>query len=211
MHVIHLRHFFFKTWCIITHCKYAHDFLCSPHCRAAISLQWRHNGRDSVSNHQPHECLLNCLFRRRFKKNQSSASLAFVRGIHRWPVNSLHKGPVTRKLFPFHDVIMWTTNYTTSFRAHGKTNVSTTTNPTLTSMSFYTLAKWTRYIYINLEQLPFGKHLILDHIFEMRSGLWQCIFCYIWLGYHRQSQKLSLTKKLTQNVCFVIPEYLLLT
>ena len=33
-------------------------------------------------------------------------SLAFVRGIHRWPVNSPHKGPVTRKMFPFDDVIM---------------------------------------------------------------------------------------------------------
>ena len=32
------------------------------------TLRWRHNGCDSVSNHQPHECLLNCLFRRRSKK-----------------------------------------------------------------------------------------------------------------------------------------------
>ena len=32
------------------------------------SLQWRHNGRDSVPNHQPHHCLLNRLFRRRSKK-----------------------------------------------------------------------------------------------------------------------------------------------
>ena len=40
------------------------------------------------------------------RKHQSSASLAFVRGIHRWPVNSPHKGPVTRKIFPFDDVIM---------------------------------------------------------------------------------------------------------
>ena len=40
------------------------------------------------------------------RKHQSSASLAFVRGIHRWPVNSSHKGPVTRKIFPFEDVIM---------------------------------------------------------------------------------------------------------
>ena len=37
---------------------------------------------------------------------QSSASLAFVRGIHRWPVNSQHRGPVTRKMFPCDDVIM---------------------------------------------------------------------------------------------------------
>ena len=34
----------------------------------SFSLQWRHNGRDSVSNHQPHGCLLNRLFRRRSKK-----------------------------------------------------------------------------------------------------------------------------------------------
>ena len=40
------------------------------------------------------------------RKHQSSASLAFVRGIHRRPVNSPHKWPVTRKMFPFDDVII---------------------------------------------------------------------------------------------------------
>ena len=40
------------------------------------------------------------------RKHQSSASLAFVRGIHRWPVNSPHKWPVTRKCFPFDDAIL---------------------------------------------------------------------------------------------------------
>ena len=40
------------------------------------------------------------------RKHQSSVSLAFVRGIHRWPVNSPHKWPVTRKMLPFDDVIM---------------------------------------------------------------------------------------------------------
>ena len=39
-------------------------------------------------------------------KHQSSASLAFVCGIHRGPVNSPHKWPVTRKKLPFDDVIM---------------------------------------------------------------------------------------------------------
>ena len=39
--------------------------------------------------------------------HQSSASLAFVRGIHRWPVNSPRRRPATRKMFPFDDVIMW--------------------------------------------------------------------------------------------------------
>ena len=40
------------------------------------------------------------------RKRQSSASLAFVRGIHRWSVNSPYKRPVTRKMFPFDDIIM---------------------------------------------------------------------------------------------------------
>ena len=40
------------------------------------------------------------------RKHQSSATLAFARGIHRWPVNSPHKWPVTQKLFLYHDVIM---------------------------------------------------------------------------------------------------------
>ena len=40
------------------------------------------------------------------RKHQSSSSLVFVRGIHRSPVNSPHKWPVTRKMFPFDDVIM---------------------------------------------------------------------------------------------------------
>ena len=67
---------------------------------SGLSLQWRHNDRDGVSNYQPHDCLLNRLFRHWWKRHQSSASLAFVRGIHRWPVNSPYKGPVTRKMHP---------------------------------------------------------------------------------------------------------------
>ena len=44
-------------------------------------------------------------------KHQSSASLAFVQGIHRRPVNSPHKWPVTRKKFPLDDVIMKVLTY----------------------------------------------------------------------------------------------------
>ena len=39
------------------------------------------------------------------RKHQSSTSLAFGRGIHRWPVNSPHKVPVTWKIFPFDDIM----------------------------------------------------------------------------------------------------------
>ena len=44
-------------------------------------------------------------------KHQRSASLAFVWGIHRGPVNSPHKWPVTRKMFPFDDVIMYEVSF----------------------------------------------------------------------------------------------------
>ena len=71
------------------------------------SLLWRPNERDGVSNHQPLDCFLNRLFRRRSRKHQSSASMAFVRGIHRRLVNSPYKEPITRKMFPFDDVIMY--------------------------------------------------------------------------------------------------------
>ena len=40
------------------------------------------------------------------RKHQSSASLAFVLGIHPWPVNCPHKWPVMRKMYPFDDIIM---------------------------------------------------------------------------------------------------------
>ena len=73
---------------------------------ASWSLRWRHNGRHNVSNHISYDCLLNRLFRRRSKKHQSSASLAFVQEIHRGPVNSPHKWSVTQKMWPFDDVIM---------------------------------------------------------------------------------------------------------
>ena len=46
------------------------------------------------------------------RKHQSSASLAFVRGIHRWLVEYPHKGPVTRKMFSFDDVTMRTIKWT---------------------------------------------------------------------------------------------------
>ena len=71
------------------------------------TLQWRHNGQDSVLNHQPQDCLNSSVRSGATqRKHQSSASLACVWGIHRGPVNSPHKWPVTRKMFPFHDVIM---------------------------------------------------------------------------------------------------------
>ena len=59
------------------------------------------------------------------RKHQSSASLAVVRGIRRWTVNSPHKWPVTQKMFPFDDVIMtkfWLLLYSSALIFLGRTH-----------------------------------------------------------------------------------------
>ena len=90
----------------------------SKHDRTKVnfSLQWRHNEHDASQITS-----LTIVYSTVYpdadqRKYQSSASLAFVWVIHRWPVNSPHKWPVTRKMFPFDDVIMVTNSapkYTT--------------------------------------------------------------------------------------------------
>ena len=77
-----------------------------PDCNTTEPLQWRHNDPDGVSNHQHHGCLLNRLFRRRSKKTSKLRVTGLCVGKSPGPVNSPHKGPVTRKMFPFDDVIM---------------------------------------------------------------------------------------------------------
>ena len=70
------------------------------------TLRWRHNELHGVSDHQPHDCLLRLLFRRRSKKTSKLRVTGLCVGTSPGPVNSPHKGPVTRKMFPFDDVIM---------------------------------------------------------------------------------------------------------
>ena len=72
-----------------------------------VSLLWRHNGHNSVSNHQPYDCLLRRLFRRRSKQTSKLRVTGLCAGNSPGPVNFPHKWPVTRKMFPFDDVIMW--------------------------------------------------------------------------------------------------------
>ena len=68
---------------------------------APETLQWHHYECDGISNHRHLICS-----GADQRKLQSSASLAFVRGIQQWLVNSPHKGPVTWKMFQFDNVIM---------------------------------------------------------------------------------------------------------
>ena len=101
------RHRWFETllcssWC---HCNVnwltwkAVSICCDP-------LKWRHNEHDGVFNHQPYDCLLNRLFRRRSKRTSKLRVTGLCAGKLPGPVNSPHKGPATRKMFPFDDVIM---------------------------------------------------------------------------------------------------------
>ena len=70
------------------------------------TLRWRHNGRDSVSNHQPRDCLLNRLFRRRSKKRLKLRVTGHCAGNSPWTGEFPAQWRVTRKMFPFDDVIM---------------------------------------------------------------------------------------------------------
>ena len=85
---------------------------CGPLChkytvpRHKISLQWRHYEQNGVSNHQPHDCLLNRLFRCRSKKTSKLRVTGLCVGNSPVTCEFPHKGPVTRKMFPIDDVIM---------------------------------------------------------------------------------------------------------
>ena len=71
---------------------------------ASCPLQLRHNERHCVSNHQYLDCLLNRLFRGTSKRTSKPRVTGFVREIHWWPMDSPHKGLVTRMMFPFDNV-----------------------------------------------------------------------------------------------------------
>ena len=58
--------YFLYALCMTTWCSEGH--VTNASCKRTHQLQWRHNGRDIVSNHQPHDCSLKRLFRRRSKK-----------------------------------------------------------------------------------------------------------------------------------------------
>ena len=88
------------------------------------------------------------------KPHQSSASLAFVLGIHRDPVNVPHKWPVTWKMFPFGDVIMiniqWQScNYSPFVLRLGLGWVHNLTNITVVCLCHYCLwiAAWRSMVY----------------------------------------------------------------
>ena len=71
-----------------------------------IISQWRHNERDSVSNHRRLDCLPNLLFTRRSNKTSILRVSGLCEGNSPVTGEFLAQRPVTRKMFPFGDVIM---------------------------------------------------------------------------------------------------------
>ena len=104
------------------------------------------------------------------KKHKKSASLAFVRGIHGWLVNSPQKGPVTRKMFPFIDVIMFCMNicsYITVYLAF--------------SRKFWNCFQWiwTQTLHLDAHTFSYGlKQRIMLNRVGTATG-WHALICYI--------------------------------
>ena len=119
------------------------------------------------------------------RKHQSSSLLAFVRGIHRWPVNSPHKGPVNRKMFPFDDFIILMPICLPPF-AHTWTSESFC----LTSMkgtpyscfnTFVTFTLWTKVRYI--EQSSTLTLLIEVRWYKAKIREYDMMWCDVmWYG-----------------------------
>ena len=72
-----------------------------------MTLKWPHNERDVVSNYARLDCLLGSNFKENIKAPRHWPLWGETTcGRYRWPVDSPHKGPVTRKVYPFDDVNM---------------------------------------------------------------------------------------------------------
>ena len=145
-----------------------------------MTLEWRHNGLDSVSNHQPHDCLLKRLFRRRSKKTSNFRVTGLCGGIHRGPVNSPYKWPVTRKMFPFDDVIMMPAAGLTSPYASTSTVMTKFWAPSQYKDVFFTYGiplikirrSWVRLILI------MGMPILVSRSLYIETPLW----CRVYIG-----------------------------
>ena len=90
----------------------------------AVTVWWCHKGRDGISNHQPHDGFLNRLFGRRSMLTSKLRVTGLCAGNSPEIGDSPHKWPVTRKMFPFDDVVMtfpqWRIKYSHSSAIRAK-------------------------------------------------------------------------------------------
>ena len=159
-------------------------------------LRWRHNDHYSVLNHQPHGCLRNRLFRRRWKKTSKLRVTGLCVGNSPGPVNSPHKGPVTRKMFPFDDVIMMNFSHcdlvlllfadTTKINEHNRYksvlhNFQTTDRTSCPNAEKITGHVSTNVVPSGRKMTKWQKLLVFNH--HLKNFLFHCVaymglFCY---------------------------------
>ena len=92
-------------WIIQTNYAVYMTIYCNLYSSQCFSLQWRHNEHNGVSNYRRLECLLNRLSGHRSKKTSKLCVTGFCDGNS--PLNSPHKGPVTQRMLPFDDIIVF--------------------------------------------------------------------------------------------------------
>ena len=118
------------------------------------------------------------------RKHQSSASLAFVRGSHRGPVNSPHKWPLTRKMFPFDNVIM-----TEPFMAIIQCLlISVSTITPLLPPSFRKSHELSN-VYSIISQISLFQHGSISLLSGKWPVNWLLYIVWIPIRYHWQTQK----------------------
>ena len=109
------------------------------------------------------------------RKQQSSASLAFVRGIHRRPVNSPRKWPVTRKKLPFDDIIMTSLHYWLAL------NYVLIYNKTGLGLAGNRWTHWGRDKMADIYQTTFSFAFFFQKIYEMGWGFhWNLFLRFQW-------------------------------
>ena len=168
----------------------------SPRAQSYITLRWRHNDHTGVSNHQPHGCLLNRLFRRRSNKTSKLRGTGLCAGNSPGPVNSPHKGPVTRKMFPFDDVIM------------RRRLIDSPLCPKICNYTWYNEAKCKRFTifhdvdtwycsFLELYNSTLGLNYpwtVIPGLFQIRPTLYKkCVFLFIFTTIHMNVIRLGAT------------------
>ena len=155
--------------------------------------------------------------RKHQRKHQSSTSLAFARGIHRWPVNSRHKGPVTFKIFPFDDVIMRFTLQGDKFvRNNQRFNRTLNKNmhPSVASINCCPSQKFS----LNMSNIYSSWPVMSKWYLRHYDSYLQCPFIYTNAGKGVRSYKRDsiyvfwglVYGKLTEELCLLSFDYLII-
>ena len=144
-----------------------------------FTLRWRHNWRDSVSNQQPHDCLLNHLFRRRSKKTLKLRVSGLCAG------NSPGTGEFPAQMASnAENVSIWWRHHEYVIFPHPKLNIPMPTRQN------YTFASKAR----NLLFSNISRHGVNSHIccFVISYFSWECLGCiYIYIEREITSENCS--------------------